>query len=67
MKITTEFLVRLAFAVCLFASVSRPVRAQDCAPFTETNFEQAPKDLATKRVEMREIYGIKTVREITSK
>ena len=29
--------------------------------------EQAPKDLATKRVEMREIYGTKLVREITLK
>ena len=32
-----------------------------------TNFEQASKDLAAKRVEMREIYGTKTVREITLK
>jgi len=153
MKITTELLVRLAFAVCLFASVSKSVRAQDSAPYTEgsvwqvsfikiktgqdddylkslktswqalvdegkkegyilsakilygeaanpedfqlilmfelknmaaldgfrtkedaalqkvfgTNSEQAPKDLATKRVEMREIYGTKLVREITLK
>jgi hypothetical protein len=35
MKITTELLVRLAFAVCLFASVSKSVRAQDSAPYTE--------------------------------
>ena len=32
-----------------------------------SNFEQASKDLATKRVEMREIYGTKIVREITLK
>jgi hypothetical protein len=153
MKITAELLVRLAFAVCLFASVSQPVRAQDSAPFTEgsvwqvwfikikpgqdddylkslktswqafidegkkegyilsskilyretanpedlqlilmfelknmaaldgfrakedaalqkvfgTNFERASKHLAAKRVEMREIHGTKTVREITLK
>ena len=153
MKITTELLVRLAFAFCVFASVSQPGRAQDSAPFTEgsvwqlsfikvkagqdddylkslktswqalvdegkkdgyilsskilygeaanpedfqlilmfelknmaaldgfrakqdaalqkvfgTNFEQASKDLAAKRVEMREIYGTKVVREITLK
>jgi hypothetical protein len=35
MKITTELLVRLAFAVYLFASVSQLVRAQDSAPYTE--------------------------------
>jgi ribosome maturation protein Sdo1 len=32
-----------------------------------TNFEQASKDLAAKRVEMREIYGTKVVREIALK
>jgi hypothetical protein len=35
MKITTELLVRLAFAFCVFASVSQSGRAQDSAPFTE--------------------------------
>jgi ribosome maturation protein Sdo1 len=32
-----------------------------------TFFEQASKDLAAKRVEMREIYGTKVVREIMLK
>ena len=32
-----------------------------------TNFEQASKDLAAKRVEMREIYGTKVVREVALK
>jgi hypothetical protein len=32
-----------------------------------TNFEQDSKDLAAKRVEMREIYATKLVREITLK
>ena len=32
-----------------------------------SNFEQASKDLAAKRVEMREIYGSKILREITLK
>jgi hypothetical protein len=31
------------------------------------NFEQATKNLAAKRLEMREIYGQKTMREITLK
>jgi hypothetical protein len=153
MKITIKLLARLAFAVCLLASVSQPGRAQDSAPYTEgsvwevsfikiktgmdddylkslktswqalvdegkkegnvlsskilygdaanpqdfqlilmfelknmaaldgfrakedaalqkvfgANFEQAQKDLASKRVEMREIYGSKTMREIMLK
>jgi hypothetical protein len=32
-----------------------------------SNFEQASKDLTAKRVEMREIYGSKLLREITLK
>ncbi|HTD14292.1 MAG TPA: hypothetical protein VK673_03900 [Chthoniobacterales bacterium] len=32
-----------------------------------SSFEQASKDLAAKRVEMREIYGTKILREITLK
>jgi hypothetical protein len=32
-----------------------------------SNFEQASKDLSAKRVEMREIYGTKLLREITLK
>jgi hypothetical protein len=153
MKIMTELLVRLAFTVCLFASVPQQGRAQDSAPYTEgsvwqasfikiktgqdddyfkslktssqalvdegkkegyilsskilygeaanpedfqlilmielknmaaldgfrtkedaalkqvfgANFEQASKDLAAKRVEIREIYGTKLMREITLK
>lgn len=32
-----------------------------------SNFEQAERDLAAKRVEVREIYGTKLLREITLK
>jgi hypothetical protein len=153
MRSTTKLLARLAIAVCLFASVAQPSKAQDSAPYTEgsvwyisfvklktgqednylkslktswqavadegkkegyilsskilygeaanpqdfqlilmvelknmaalddirskedaalqkvygSNFEQASKDLAAKRVEMREIYGSKILREITLK
>ena len=153
MKKTRQLSVRLAFALCLFASVLQPSKAQDSAPYTEgsvwyvtfikikpgqeddylktlktswqaladegkkegyilsskilygeaanpqdfqlilmnelknmaalddfrakedaalqkvfgSNFEQASKDLAVKRVEMREIYGTKLLREITLK
>jgi hypothetical protein len=153
MKMITASSARLAFAVCLFASVLRSSMAQDSAPYTEgsvwqvsfikikpgqddeylkslktswqtiademkkegyivsskilygqsaspqdfdlilmfevknmaaldgyrakedavlqkvfgSNFEQASKDLAAKRVEMREIYGSKLLREITLK
>ena len=153
MRSTTKLPVRLAIAVCLFASFLQPTKAQDSAPYTEgsiwymsfikvkpgleddylkslktswqaladegkkadyilsskilygeaanpqdfqlilmlelknmaalddlrakedaalqkvfgSNFEQASKDLAAKRVEMREIYGSKILREITLK
>jgi hypothetical protein len=153
MKTITTLSARLAFAVCLFASVLQSSMAQDSAPYTEgsvwqvsfikikpgqdddylktlktswqalvdegkkegyivsskilygqsaspqdfdlilmfevknmaaldgfrakedaalqkvfgSNFEQASKDLTAKRVEMREIYGSKLLREITLK
>jgi hypothetical protein len=45
----------------------RDRRGHSCRMVFGTNFEQASKDLAAKRVEMREIYGTKVVREITLK
>ena len=64
-----SFQLILMFELKNMAALDR-LRAKEDAALQKvfgTNFEQASKDLAAKRVEMREIYGTKLVREITLK